>query len=450
MLRAAGCLLVGAVCLLSAASAPAEPLTDALVRAYLASPRLEAGRAGLRAVDEAVARARAARRPFLTATSSIAGALASSEGGAGLESQRQSLSVTQSLYSGGETGAAIARAENAVRAERARLQALEQSVLLDAVTAYVGLARAEAVLGLARGNEERLRLQLDATQDRERFGDVTRTDIAQARTRFARATAGRIAAEGERASAVAEYRRIIGEEPAAALRLPPPADGLPASAAEAAALASNGWDYQAADFDLAAARDEVDVALAGLKPRLSLSGAVSYAEERGSTRDAGGDAVVGATLAVPLYQGGGEHARVRQSKELLRQKRHGRDDALRTTEAGIARAFEAMRTAEAVIRSLQTQADAAGFAVEGVRQEALVGARAVLDVLDAEEELFRAETDLARAEAERVLSSYRLRAAIGRLTARDLALPVAFQDPEAHYRDVEARWWGLGDDVGED
>lgn len=448
MMRAAGCFLVGAVCLIGAVGARAAALEEVLAHVYLTNPRLEAGRAGLRAADEAVAQARAAGRPFVSLTSSVAGALAGSEG-AGLESQRQALGLTQSLYSGGETRAGIARAESAVRAERARVQALEQSVLLAAVEAYVAVAEAQSLLELARGNEDRLRLQLDATRDRERFGDVTKTDIAQARTRHARAVAGRLAAEGDLRAAEAAYRHVVGTSPQPRLGLPPPLEGLPAPRAELGALAEGDWAYQAALFDLDAAESDVAVAEAGLKPRLSLSGALSYAEEPGLGGGRSG-AVVGATLAVPLYQGGGEYARVRQSKELLLQRRHARDEALRAAEAGIAAAFEELQTQEAVIRSLQTQVDAAEFAVEGVRQEALVGARAVLDVLDAEEELYRAQAALARAEAARVLASYRLRAAIGRLTARDLALPVALQDPEAHYRDVSARWWGLGEDVGGD
>jgi outer membrane protein len=449
MWRAAGGFLDGALCLVGTTGARAEPLSDVLAQVYRTGPRLEAGRAGLRAADEAVALARAAGRPHLTASSSVVGALAGSEG-AGLDSQRQSLAVTQSLYSGGGTSAAVARAEKGVLAERARLLGLEQDVLLDAVGSYVAVARAEALLELARGNEERLRLQLDATRDRERFGDVTKTDIAQARTRHARAVANRLAAEGGLRAAAADYGRVVGEAPAKSLRLPPPAEDLPASPGEVLALAPDAWAVQAAAFEAEAARDEVRVAEAARRPRLSLSGALSYANDAGTFGDPRSGAVVGATLAVPLYQGGGEHARIRQSKELLQQRRSGRDDALRVAEAAILAAWEELKTAEAVIGSLQVQVDAAAFAVDGVRQEALVGARAVLDVLDAEEELHRAETELVRAEAARVLASYRLRAAIGRLTARDLALPVAFEDFEDHYRDVSARWWGLGDDVGDD
>jgi outer membrane protein len=438
-------LLLGAAwpLLAGAAAAKAEPLADALGRAYLTNPRLEAGRAGLRAADESVPRALAAGRPQVTSTSSAAFNAA----GDALPAARQALNLTQSLYNGGGTRAAVRRAEDAVRAERARLAQLEQELLLEAVAAYTAVARDRAVLELARRNEKRLRVQLDATRDRERFGDVTRTDIFQAESRLARAAAERVAAEGSLQAASAEYRRVVGEWPARP-ELPPAPDGPPASLDEALAAAEGSWRWQAASFELAAARGEVAVALAALKPRLTLGGEVSYADDSGPYRDAGANAAIGATLAVPLYQGGGEHARVRQAKELVAQRRYGVDDALRAVEAEITLAWEAHRTAEAAIRSARQQVDTAAFALDGVRQEALVGARAVLDVLDAEQELFAAEVDLARAERERVLAAYRLRAAVGRLTARDLALPVTYHAPEEHYRDVSARWFGLGPKMG--
>jgi outer membrane protein len=391
-----------------------------------------------------VPRALAAGRPQVTSTSSAAFNAA----GDALPAARQALNVTQSLYNGGETRAAIARAEDAVRAERARLAQLEQEVLLEAVAAYTAVARDQAVLDLARRNEERLGIQLDATRDRERFGDVTRTDIFLAESRLARATAERVAAEGALQAAAAEYRRVVRDGPARPELPPAPEDGTPASLDEALAAAEGSWRWQAASHELAAARGDVAVALAALKPRLTLGGEVSYADDSGSYRDAGANAAVGATLAVPLYQGGGEHARVRQTKELVAQRRHGLDDARRAVEAEITSAWEAHRTAEAAIRSIRRQVDAAAFALDGVRQEALVGARAVLDVLDAEQELFAAEVDLARAERERVLAAYRLRAAVGRLTARDLALPVAYHAPEEHHRDASARWFGLGPKMG--
>lgn len=429
-----------------ASSLAAEPLSDALSRVYEDSPRLQAGREGLRAVDEGVARARAGGRPFLSGTSTVG---VGTDWSHAQPAQSQSLRLTQSLYNGGQTSAEIARAEDEVQAERARLAQLESDVLLEAIAAYVGVAREGSILELARGNEERLRLQLDATRDRERFGDATRTDIAQSQTRFARATADRIAAQGSLSTAEAEYRRVTGQEPGG-LKLPDPPEAVAASAAEAQGQAERSFRALAAGHDVAAAREEVAVAVAAMRPKLSLGAEIGIAGSADWQADQRSGASVGATLTVPLYQGGGEQARVRQSKNLLLQRRWARDGARRDAEAEIAAAWQAQATTEAAIKALESQVDAAGFALDGVRQEALVGARLVLDILDAEQELFAAEVALVRARGDRVLAGYRLQAAVGRLSARDLALPVAFDDPDAHLDATSGRWFGLGEPAPDD
>lgn len=436
-------LVVASVPLLGSPLAGAETLTDMLSKVYVTNPRLEAGRSNLRSADEAIPLALAPGRP----QASTSNAVAYNATGDALPTQRQALSLTQNIYSGGAIRAATARAENAARAERARLSLLEQEVLLDAIGAYTAVARDGTILGLAQANEDRLKIQLDATRDREHFGDVTKTDIFQAQARHAGAIAERIAAEGALKVSAADYRRLTGDWPGR-LELPPASDELPGTLDDALAEVEANWRWQAATFDLAAARNDVSVSLGNLKPKLTMGAELSYAEDGGGSGRSGGNAAIGATLTVPLYQGGGEYARVRQSKEQLTQRRYGRDDALRVAEAEIAAAWEARQTAEAAIRSIQVQVDAAAFALDGVRQEALVGARTVLDVLDAERERFTAEVDLARAEREQVVSTYRLLAAVGRLTARDLALPVAYYDPEEHFQAVKRKWFGLGAKVG--
>ena len=177
------------------------------------------------------------------------------------------------------------------------------------------------------------------------------------------------------------------------------------------------------------------MSLAALKPRLNLAGELSYAADGGQQYGSGGGAAVGATLSVPLYQGGGEYARVRQSKETLTQRRYGRDDARRATESAIVGAWAAGRTAAAVIRSVGRQVAAARFALDGVRQEAAIGARSVVDMLDAERELFAAE----------VTRACRARAGRGRLPAARRDRPVDGGRPGAagglRYAGHRARRW---------
>jgi outer membrane protein len=368
-----------------------------------------------------------------------------SRGEAVLNTTRQSLSLAQSLADGGETEAAVARAENLVLAERARLAALEQDVLLAAAAAFAALARDQELLGRARENERRLALQLAATRDRLRFGDLTKTDLAQAEARAAGAVAERTRAEGDASTAAAEYERVAGEPPPARVELPEPTDAEPDEDVEdALGRAEETFAYQAARFELRAAEAAVAAARAAFRPRLAMTGEVSHVEEPSAQVGSQSDASLGATLQLPLYQGGGEYARLRQGKELVRQRRHALDDARRTAVATAAAAVEDLRTARARIASLEAQADAAGFAADGVRQEALAGARSVTDLLDAEADLYRAEVELARARATRLVAAYRLRAATGRMTAEELGLAAEAYDPATHYREVRNRWFGVG------
>jgi outer membrane protein TolC len=217
---------------------------------------------------------------------------------------------------------------------------------------------------------------------------------------------------------------------------------MPAEAEDGAAEQS--FVYQQARYRLAAAEAEIAAARSFSRPRLALTGDLSHVEEPNAYTDRQGSASLGVTLQLPLYQGGSATARLRQSRDLREERQHALDEARRAAIAAIATALQDQRTATARIASLQVQADAAAFALDGVRQEALVGSRTVIDVLDAEAELFRSEVALLRARARRVLAAYRLRAAVGQLTAQALGLDVTPYDTTAHYREVRNRWFGIG------
>lgn len=418
----------------------AGPLEDMLVKVYLTNPRLEAARANLRAADDGVARARAGYLPTI-ASSGSAGYETGGSGSGNLFTG--TVSITQNVYSGGETEASTSRAMNVVGAERARLVQAEQDVLLDAIAAYTALVRDKAVLDLASENERRMRAQLDATKDRKKFGDVTKTDVAQAESRLARATADRVRAEGDRRTAEAEYRRIVGEAPVAG-DLPDIPGDLPADSATAEEQAAQSYAVEAAGFEAAAARDDVQVAMAATRPRLNLTGEFGYTDVPSSTLSQNQRVGVAAVLAIPLYQGGGEYARVRQSKQVARRQDYALEDARRAATAEATAAFEDLRTARERIKSLEKQTDASAFALEGVKQEALVGARTVLDVLDAEQELFAGEVELQRVRRDAVLAAYRLRAATGRLTATALGLQIEAYDPGIYHDASSNALFGLG------
>jgi outer membrane protein len=442
--------LTGAVAALISTASPAgaQTLQEALVSAYLTNPELEAQRAALRATDELVPVALSDWRPTVAITSDATAAdIDSSASGGQLGTVSGSLILDQNLYNGGETVANTSRAEALVRLERARLQAIEQDVLLDGVVAYTDLLTALAVLELAIQNENRLRRQLQATRDRFEVGEVTRTDVAQAEARQAGAASDRTQAEGAIRAAEATYRAVINQEPVR-LSAPPRLTDLPAREEEAQELAQSfNPNITAAQFDLSAARSGVDVAESALRPRISLRGELTYVEEPSLALDWQRVASVGANLRVPLYQGGGEYARVRQTKHTVRQRREDLEATYRAVREEVTDAWQTIMTATATIESISEQVRAAEIALEGSRQEALVGQRTVLDVLDQEQDLFTAEVDLVRAQRAQIIAGYRLKAAIGQLTAEGIGLGIEPYDPAAHYDRVRDRWFGLGPDI---
>lgn len=447
----AGGWLAGALVLAALSGAPvaAQPLQEALAAAYANNPTLQAARARLRATDENVPQALSGWRPTVTLQGRAGyadGTTTNTRTGARLDAERNLLSgsatVVQPLYRGGRTVAQTRRAESQVMAERANLIATEQQVLLDAITAYVNVIQNQEVLRLAENNVRVLTRQLQAARDRFRVGEITRTDVAQAEARLERARSERANAEGQLQNSRAAYARVIGEPPQA-LVPPPPIRPVATSADEAARLAeANSPGVLRAMFDEQAAIANVDVVFGELLPSVNLEASTFRNDNSAQpgTRATGSQIV--AALSVPIYQGGQEHARVRQAKQQAQQAREVLADARRVAVENARRAWETLTASRAQISALQAQVRANEIALDGVQREALVGSRTTLDVLNAEQELLDARVALVRATRDVVIASYALASTAGRLTARDLNLPVAIYDPIDHYGSVRNRLFG--------
>ena len=438
--------------------ASAQSIEETLAAAYRTNPLLQAERARQRATDETIAQALANWRPSVTVSSDIGRAR---DWTSTTDTIRKTVTeverlrspatvsgvVRQPLYRGGRTVAETSRAENNIQRGRALLQGVEQQVLLDAATAYLNLLRDTAVLDLNINNEQVLTKQLAATRDRFQVGEVTRTDVAQAEARIARARADRIQAEGNLTSTRANYRRVVGEAPGKIqpARLPP---NLPASEATAVQRISENPAVLAAVFNEKAARDNVDVIAGELLPTVNLQGTLSRAEEtqtRGVDRDS---ASVQLTFAVPLYQQGLVEARIREAKQTAGQRRIEMEDARRKATEDTTRSWEALNTARARMTAIQAQVRAAEIALEGVIQESRVGSRTVLDVLDAEQELLNAKVQLVQSQRDEVVAAYQLTSATGQLTALKLGLEVELYDPTRNYAETRGRWWGTSINAG--
>ncbi|MBL24127.1 MAG: hypothetical protein CMM48_09525 [Rhodospirillaceae bacterium] len=443
----AGVAILGAATV--AVSAQAMTLEEALVHAYQNNPTLQAQRAFVRSTDEDVSQALSGWRPEVEGT--VRGnAFWNRRNNDNNELNRRSgfqaqVTITQNVYNGGQTQAATREAESNVRAERARLISTEQTVLLNAVTAYMDVFRDRAVLQLNINNEKVLARQLEATRDRFNVGEVTRTDVTQAEARLAGARADRIQAEGDLETSRGVFQQVVGAE-AADLQKPDPALELPTGSEEAIKLATDrNPGVLAAKFDEAAARHNVREITGELLPSLDVIGRATNARNQDSNNRTTTDYEMRAQLTVPLYQQGAVFSRVREAKQLAAQARIEIEEARRQAVEDATSGWEALATARARIKSLKAEVRAAQIALEGVQQEALVGSRTVLDVLDAEQELLDAKVDLVRAERDEIVARFDVLNATGRLTGPALKLPGGYYDTSLHYNSVRQKFFGLGD-----
>jgi outer membrane protein len=446
-----------AVLCLAASAAAAQTLTEALAYAYQNNPQLLAQRAALRATDEEVPVALSGWRPTVTLTGQagfnqaqqtthIPATGSNITNSGNFYNRSVQVQATQPLYRGGRTEAATKRAINTVQASRALLFSTETTVFTNVVTAFLDVVRDQNLLEVARNNERVLRKQLESTTDRFRVGEVTRTDVAQAEAALASGIAQRITAEGNLEISRSQYTKQVGHPPGR-LIMPSERPALPATREEAVALAAtNNFDVISAMFTEAAARDNVDLIRGQLLPQVSIVGTLgrNIAPSFTTAGQRTDTASVVAQLTVPLYEAGSIYAQTRQAEQTVGQRRSQVDTARRTAVQLAEQSWERLQASRASIASFVAGVRAAQIALEGTQQEALVGSRTVLDVLIAEQQLFTTQSNLVGAQHDAALAEYTLIAAVGRLIAPALKLPVELYDMEQHYKLVKGKWFGFG------
>jgi TolC family type I secretion outer membrane protein len=465
-----------------AAPASAQSMTEALASAYATNPDLAADIAQLKATNEGVAQALSNYRPTVSASASIesqftnttsdkpaqlsqfntatAGLKGNPLGGGGREGYWHEvnpatlgITVTQPIYTGGQTEASVNNAENTVQATRAVVQTTEQTVLLDAATAYADVVQAQAALDVQRTNESQLGRQLQATQDRFNVGEVTRTDVSQSEASLASAVAQRVEAEGTLRANRATFERFVGQPPGT-LETPAVPGRLPSSMQDAIQRAqANNPGIVAALFTERAAADNIDLQFGALLPQLTVQARLQRQYSTVSHPDSGtgaqsriDSASIIAQLTIPIYSAGNQESKVRQARYTHGQKRIQIESQRRQAIQSAVQSWQALVTARAAIKSFQAAVKAEQLAVEGLQQEAAVGSRTVLDVLTEQQNLLNAQLNLVNSRRNEVVAGYQLLNAIGTLTARDLGLPVQVYDPEPDYQATRARWIGTSID----
>jgi outer membrane protein len=453
------------------AQASAETLMDALALAYEGNPNLRAARAELRATDENVGIAIAGWRPTVILNGSVlrqqsestvpgisaataAGSPATAALGLGTTvyrtNEQMTATVTQPLFNGFKTVAGTAEAKNQVMAQRARLEQSEATTMLQVAGAYFDVLQNEAVVDLEHNNVQVLERNLEATNDRFQVGEITRTDVAQSQASLEGAKAALVQAEGDLQRARAAYVNAVGQAPGT-LTQPELPGILPKSLDEAVKVAINdNPSYVASDYTARAQKDNIKVVQGDLLPQANLF--AQYAKTWNATIPGSETKVVagGAQLTVPLYQGGAEWARLRQAKDTYGQYLLLADQARLDARTSATTAWESFTAQSASLDSIRSQISANEISLEGVRREAEVGSRTVLDTLNAEQTLLNSRVQLVRTQHDQLLAAYQLLAAMGKLTAGDLGLGVKLYNPKHHYDAVRGQWIGTNGDTAAD
>jgi outer membrane protein len=442
--------------IIGGAAARAETVGGALIKAYLNNPDINTQRAAVRVADENVPKANAGYLPTVSAQGNVsieranAGVVGPDNSVVGsatatLFPRGYGVTATETVFNGNKTINSIRQAESQVFGAREQLRNTEQNTLLAGVTAYMDVLQDTAILDLDRNNVQVLQEQLRETRDRFTVGEVTRTDVAQAEASLSSAQATALSAEATLQAAVARYRQVIGDEPKSLAPVKPIVKPLPRTLPEAISISQVEHPAITASLHgVDAAQLQIKIAESALYPTVGVSGSVT------NQFDASGvpglhvlSAQLLGQITIPIYQGGAEYAATRQAKEALSQQELQTDSQRDQVRQAVVASWGANTAAVGVVRAARAAVSANEVALAGVREEAKVGQRTTLDVLNAQQALLQARTALVQAEHDQVVDSYSVLSSIGRLNIPTLGLAVAEYDPRVHYDQVKNKWIGL-------
>lgn len=444
---------------LMAGSTPvsAETLQEAMASAYRYNPVMEAGRSSVRAVDENVAIANSGYRPKIAAIGTATWEDTKVSGGEGgvvvgpsgnltqggiNKSGTYGVGISQPLFTGLQVTNQVRSAEAGVRAARELLRDTERSVLMQAVTAYVGVLTSQESVRAYEQNLSRLDKEVRVAEERVALTQLTNTDLAQAKYRRADAVSSLATAQAELRSNLAAYLSTVGHE-ASGLVFPRVPAGLPKSLAEAQGIALNENPLIVSSlYNEESARYAVDQIRGQLLPQISLD--ASWDDEYNSTGvEFTRSAEVSANVTVPIYEGGQVHAQVRQAKQIHVGQLQLIEAARSTALQAVATAWSNLEAARARVALASARMQAADVALTGVRQEETIGQRTLLDVLNAEQDILDARLQSIVAKRDEVVGAYEVLSQIGHLSAEQIGLATLIYDPTVHYEEVRRKWFGL-------
>jgi outer membrane protein len=301
------------------------------------------------------------------------------------------------------------------------------------------------ILGLRQKNVSVLQKQLNATDARFKAGELTRTDVSQARATLSGSQGQLAIAAANVKAAEANFLQVVGHSPGklAMPRLAPRPRSL--NEAQAIAQQTNPNILFAAQVQ-DASEHQIGVIGGDLLPQLDVSASASIDRSFDNNNYTAVGTIQG-SLVVPIYEAGRTYSAVRQAKETASENRLKVVSAVRNVRESVTNAWNNIVAAGQGLASARSQVAASRLALDGVQQEYQVGSRSTIDVLNAQQTLVGSQIAQVTAQHDQVVASYSLLASMGHLTARHLGLGGLY-DPTEHYNDVRNKWIGLDAETG--
>lgn len=434
-------LLLALLLLTGPATAHALDLLESYQLALTQDLDLRAARAAREAALEARPLARSALLPQLSASASL-GCQRSSQrsvgtGGSstppardcqelfGAETRRSeniSVALSQTVFSR-EAWLQYSRSAGEVALAELDLAQAEQDLLLRVAVAYFNVLAADDDLRFSQAERDAVAEQRELAEQRFEVGLTAITDVQEAQARYDLTVAQSIAATQAQLSARDALEEIINARPDALSR--PTTDFVTPSPepddveAWLAAARQDNYGLRAAELAAELAGHDIDIARARRWPSLSLDGRYGKAESGGLIYETESREVL-LSMNLPIYQGGRIASEVRRAVALSGQRDAERAREQRRVERAVREAFQQVRTSRARIRALEQAVRSNATALEASEIGVQVGTRTAVDILNAQQALFGAQRDLARARYDYLIGILQLKSAAGRLVTDDL------------------------------
>ncbi len=426
--------LLGTVLVLPGAlTAQADSVTDAIELALSTNPNIGIVASNREAVDEELRQARGLWLPQIDAALGVGRErtrdrttrAAGDDDGLTLWRKEASLTLQQRIFDGFEANSTIDREKARVESAANRVHENAEFLTLDVIGSYVEVLRQRELVRLA---EENLRVHmgiLDSLQQRLAGGGGSRADVAQTEARTARARATMTQTLNDLRDAEAAYTRIVGQYPDT-LEAPEFPEGvLPDTLEAAVSLANtNNPTTRIFEADVKSSAAEVSISEVPLYPAVTLEAESEWNDGRDGIDDHEWNNQVMLRLRWNLFRGGIDRANRQEQLSRLAESKNRRLRSFLDAQQEMRQSWFAL---EASRQRVEDLSDAVRFNMEtrdAYRQQFEVAQRTLLDVLDAENELFVASGQLVSSQTNELLASYRILAVGGTLmTTLDIKPP---------------------------